>query len=145
MAILVRVLTLLACGPLLVPPGICVCKAGEPACTDTHPVSASPPHSTHRCSHHTADPSPDSVPVDPPGQDNAPAPHDHAPGCPAALSVEQLQRVEATADAGLLPVFVEFVGVFVSPVTHERRPTDRSVAHCYSPPPLYLTHCSLVI
>ncbi|MCU0705200.1 MAG: hypothetical protein MUF18_14600, partial [Fimbriiglobus sp.] len=78
----------------------------------------------------------------------APSPHDddHAPGCPAAtVGSDRLQWVEPTADTTPVTVLVAFVGVGVLPQPGLCRPPYRH-AHVRScSPPLYLTHCSLVI
>lgn len=155
LAILIRVLMLVACGPLLVPPGFCVCKAGVTSCTPPHRASAGeratpaePPHPTARCSHrHVAT---DATDFTPPGEPTtpAPAPHDddHAPGCPAATAGgERLQWVEPTADTTPVSVQVAFVGFALVPATGGCRPPDRRLVNRPCSPPLYLTHCSLVI
>lgn len=153
MAILVRVLMLVACGPLLVPPGFCVCKAGVTSCTPSHRESVggrattAEPHSTARCSHrHDASKvaSESTAPADP----TPPAPHDndHAPGCPAAtVGGDRLQWVEPTADTTPVAVQAAFVGYLLVPTTDGCRPPDRQHFNRPCSPPLYLTHCSLVI
>jgi hypothetical protein len=155
LAILVRVLMLVACGPLLVPPGFCVCNAGEAGCTPLHcehvaahgtdaaPVDL-PDHCSHRHGPAEATAS-DHVQAGLPTPHPSPAPHDHAPGCPAATAgVERPQRVEPTADASPVLVPAPFVGFLLAPVTGGTRPPSPPTPWP-SPLPLYLSHCSLVI
>lgn len=156
MAILVRVLMLVACGPLLVPPGFCICKAGVTSCATSHRASVGvegtagePSHSTARCSHRHDAPKVASD-LASPGEPTppTPAPHDddHAPGCPAAtVGGERVQWVEPTADTTPVTVQVAFVGVVLVPVAGGCRPPDRHHVNRPCSPPLYLTHCSLVI
>lgn len=153
MAILVRVLMLVACGPLLVPPGYCICKAGVTSCTPplresvevrgTESISS---HSTARCSHRHDAPKA-AHDFTPPGEPTPPAPHDdHAPGCPAAtVGGERLQWVEPTADTTPVAVRAAFVGFVLVPEMGGCLPPDRHVVNRPCSPPLYLTHCSLVI
>ncbi len=153
MAILIRVLMLVACVPLLLPPGFCVCKAGESSCTPSHRESigeqattAEPPHSTARCSHRH-DTSKVASDFTPPGEPTPPAPQDdHAPGCPAAtVNSDRLQWVEPTADTTPVAVQAEFVGYLLVPATDGCPPPARQHVNRPCSPPLYLTHCSLVI
>ncbi|MFO0800527.1 MAG: hypothetical protein U0804_23920 [Gemmataceae bacterium] len=156
MAILVRVLMLVACGPLLVPPGFCVCKAGVTSCTPSQRASlgvegttAETSHSTTRCSHRHDIPKVASD-VASPGEQTTPAPvphdDDHAPGCPAAtVGGDRLQWVEPTADTAPVTVLVAFIGFVLVPEAGGCRPQDRTVVNWPTSSPLYLTHCSLVI
>lgn len=153
MAILVRVLMLVACGPLLIPPGFCVCKAGVTSCTPSHRESVgrqattAESHSTARCPHRH-DTSKAASESTSPGEPTPPAPHDddHAPGCPAAtVGGDRLQWVEPTADTTPVAVQAEFVGFLLVPATGGCRPPDRQHINRPCSPPLYLTHCSLVI
>ncbi|QEL20372.1 hypothetical protein PX52LOC_07465 [Limnoglobus roseus] len=112
--LLVRVLLLVACGPLLVPAGFCVCHADEP-----HPV----------------------------GESQLPDSHDdHQPDCPASAQVDAYQpslSVQSSLiDPGLTPESLVFATLDVLKVVRPRLvPSD-----CHVPsPPLYVSHCALVI
>jgi hypothetical protein len=147
---------LVACGPLLIPPGFCVCKAGEAGCTplhrghaEVHGTDAAPTDAHDHCSHRhgpAEDATSDRTQAGLPAPHPHPAPHDHAPGCPAATAgVERLQRVEPTADASPVPVPAAFVGFLLVPVTGGTRPPNPPTSAWPSSLPLYLSHRSLVI
>lgn len=148
---------LVACVPLLQPTGYCVCKAGEWQRTSPHrePVAATShgPATAQKsgcCSQrHTADEAnkSTSVPVEP-APHPCPSPGDdhHMPGCPASAGVDRFKWVEpAQSFAQTLPP-VE-VGTFLPLevlVPAASRPIPPA-ALWPSSPPIYLTHCSLVI
>jgi hypothetical protein len=154
LAILMRVLLLVACGPLLVPPGICVCKAGVTSCTadvratvekqDGSPVR---PHSTACCSHRhdtlkiPSESTQHGEPTTP-----VPAHHDdHTPGCPAGNLADRLQSVEPTTDTTPVTVLVTFADVVFETTTGGCNRSDHHVLNWPCSPPLYLTHCCFVI
>ena len=122
---------LLACGPLLLlPAGVCVCKLGR---------SVSKTVATGCCSehHHSDDEKQPDRPRD-----------DHSPGCPAATAaVERVQWSEPTRDVtGELvpptpvPVPVPFTRLAIDHFPFRLTPVlDRTS------PPLYLSHCALVL
>ena len=152
MAILGRVLMLVACVPLLLPTGFCICKAGDTGCTQSHveaarAVTPTPSHKAEGCFHHHA--TPDNSPAELPGEQPpqpAPAPHnDHSPGCPAASpGVERLQWSEPTPGATVALLPATFVVVALAP-TVVSRPTAPPGTPRPVSLPLYLSHCSLVI
>lgn len=156
MSILARILMLVACVPLLQPPGFCVCKAGGPVRTSSSQAVAGQSNTnlaplkngccTQRniqiaakpdLSEHT-EPAPQPCP--------APADDNHMPGCPASPGVDRFKWVEpAQSVAQTLPpleagTFLHFE--VVTPVTARSRPP---AANWPSSPPIYLSHCSLVI
>lgn len=152
MSILGRLLTLVACVPLLLPPGYCVCEAGDTGCMQPSrakvagTITPPPSHKTEGCSHrHVAQTvSGTALGDQPPQGPAAPIPNDHSPGCPAASpAVERLQWSDPTpgVTAALLPV--AFVALEPAPVA--ARPADRPCTRRHAAPPLYLSHCSLVI
>lgn len=136
---------LVACGPLLQPTGLCVCKAGGPARppVERRQVAAETPAVAKKagcCSRcHTPEAATPPSPR-PPVNDGS-----HLPGCPASAGADALKWIEpATALADLLPpsdllplTTVEVVAV-ISPVSD-------TPAVWPSAPPLYLSHCSFVI
>lgn len=150
---LVRVLMLVACVPMLLPPGICMCDAGALTCTDPHRTadlsSASYSPASGRCCHcHTsAETEPDLAAAEQSAHDHLPAPHDdHAQRCPAApVDIEKLQRAESTIDACQVAVLLACFEGILLPVTHVPRLPVCSVECREYSPPLYLTHCSLII
>lgn len=157
LAIFARVLMLVACVPLLQPTGYCVCKAGEWRGTSLHRESvAATSHSPATapkggcCSQrHTADDADQSVsspatPAPPP----CPLPDDdrHLPGCPASAGVDRFKWVEPAQSVAqtLPPVEVGTALPLESLVPAASRPVPPA-APWPSSPPIYLTHCSLVI
>lgn len=119
MASLVRVLVFVACGPLLWPAGVCACTAGKMARALLQP----------------ADDLPDSEPHD----------DDHCPGCPAVHKVVERPTTGGPAPlpADVLPPTAGPGGwsVLGTPV----RPAAGPSAHWPSGPPLFLSHCALVL
>lgn len=153
LSILGRVLMLVACVPLLLPPGYCMCKAGDTGCTPpltkaAGAITQPPSHKAEGCSHrHVAqNNSTAEAPGDQPSQEPAaPTPHDHNPGCPAASpAVERLQWSEPTPGATVALLPATFVVIALAP-TVVSRPTDPPGTHRPVSLPLYLSHCSLVI
>lgn len=153
MAILARVLMLLACLPLLQPPGVCVCKTAGPDRTLPSPERTAhaksrpapkkgccsrPDDSAFAVQCGTPEPSA-SHPCPPPSDDH------HLPGCPASAGVDRFKWVEpARTFAEALPP-VEFYSFLpVQTAAAVSRPISPSVNR---PPssPLYLSQCSLVI
>lgn len=156
MAILARVLMLVACVPLLQPTGFCVCKAAgpgrvsspwqEPAEARTH--SPTIPQKAGCCSHRNVNAEDNkAAPAAPDRPAPCPTPgDDHMPGCPASVGVDRIKWVEpAQSFAQTLPLLD--VGSFlplevVLPVTVRPIPP---AANCPSSLPIYLSHCALVI
>lgn len=156
LAILARILMLVACVPLLQPTGFCICKfavnrggSTRQATFSTHagPSVASPCTAccnTSRCPEHASQAA--APQAGRTSQSSQPAPTDerHMPGCPASNTAEASKWVEPTPPlpADLPPsepvAFPHFKVVAVTLLTTP--PPYRSSA-----PPLYLSHCSLVI
>lgn len=156
MAILARVLMLVACLPLLQPTGFCVCKAGWPGRTSSAHENTSRAFTSQAsvksgcCSKRqssddlacasTSLPEPTPYPCPSPSDD------DHLPGCPASVGVDRFKWVEpAPSFAQTLPPLD--VGAFlplvvVLPVAVHPNPP---AANWPSSPPIYLSHCALVI
>ncbi len=160
MTIFVRILMLLACGPLLQPPGFCVCKVegfGHPSAfvNDGFRLEASscPRKSTSCCSHSESLSSGKSVSAtneqtgghQPPWR---PTPYDdhHLPGCPASPGVDRYKVSETGVSFAHL--WLPVLGV-VTLVEHRTaitvRPSYNPFRFASSSPPLYLSHCALVI
>lgn len=155
MPILTRFLMLLATVPLLLPPGVCVCKAGDGRSASGRAAATAQAHhavNSHAhagCSHArrttsasrpVADRLIDSTP--------APVPHDdhHNPGCPAASAgVERLQGGEPTAGTIGSIAPAPFAVVLHLPRSPALRLVGRPAAAWPSSPPLYLSYCSLLI
>ena len=145
---ILRVVTLVACGPLLFPPGFCVCKAGgwvsaAPAAEQKAPPARSKSGccANRACRGDHVERTGDSQPL------STPAPRDdsHLPGCPASAGVDWFKWVEPVAPLvqALPPVAViTFLLLNVEPLT----PPSIFTSTCWpSSPPLYLSHCSFVI
>jgi hypothetical protein len=145
--ILIRFLMLMACGPLLLPSGVCVCHAGERVRATTSEaapveVAKKPARCCQRCPSEVENPSVTSPPTE---QHPTSPPTDgpHAPGCPASLSVDRVQQGVTAEQFVLTSPVVVWV---ISPVAvrgHDGSPVVPSVCRLSSP--LYLSHCSLVI
>lgn len=144
---------LVACVPLLLPTGFCICKAGETSYTPSHveaagAITPQPSHKAEGCSHgHAAQNNRTAeAPGDqPPQEPVAPTPHDHSPGCPAASpAVERLQWSEPTPGATVALLPATFVVVALAPTVVSRPPAPPG-SHRPVSLPLYLSHCSLVI
>lgn len=158
LAILARVLMLVASVPLLFPPGFCVCKAGgwgRIAPTGQGLVAAkgqSTPglSKTGCCGNRDCTGDHAGRPASQPDESKSrpgPAPRDdsHMPGCPAAAGadwfklVEQVQTpVHPLPPVALVP-FLPFAVVIVA------TPPITTFTNWPSSPPIYLSHCSLVI
>jgi hypothetical protein len=152
-----RVLMLVACVPLLQPTGFCVCKAGGRDRTlprqvhiDAEATASSTVKKSGCCSQcHTPDAAKLLAASDLDGQPHRPCPapdnDSHLPGCPASPGVDRFKWVEPIPQitsvlppldsAAFLPVEVK-VSTLVSVPTSTFSPSS---------PPLYLSHCSLVI
>jgi hypothetical protein len=133
--ILVRCLMLLACGPLLLPSGLCICQPDVGAATSTQSPE---PVAVKGCSHghcHKA------VPAKP----APPQPKKHKPGCPSELAgVDRSQWVEQSASVAAVPPPVSAIdSVAVPPpaVCASRH----EVSHYVPSTPVYLSHCALVL
>jgi hypothetical protein len=154
LSILGRILTLLACVPMLLPSGFCACKAGDaggtpPPANASRAITPPPSHKTEGCSHRHAvrDHNPAVAPGEPPTRP-APVPCEdhHSPGCPAASpAVERIQWSETTPGTTTVLLLLPFVLAVLAPAANARPPVDRPFSNWPSSPPLYLSHCSLVI
>jgi hypothetical protein len=157
LVILARVLMLVACVPLLFPPGFCICKVGgwgAVAPTGQAHVATSqtpkPVLSKSGCcanrdctGDHTERPASTGDSKSRPG----PAPRDdsHMPGCPAAAGADWFKvgepvqtPVHTLPPVALVPFrLLAVVSVAAPPIT--------TFTNWPSSPPIYLSHCSLVI
>lgn len=156
MPVLARILMLVACGPLLQPTGYCVCKAGGFGGPSSVPVrgTSEVPHNSSTgkkagctCSHCAApaegQPAGDPVAQTPPAK---PSPaDDHLPGCPASPGADSLKWVDPSPQVVVVLALLEVVVIHAAEpasVVPQAAPTS---ARYSSSPPLYLSHCSLVI
>ena len=156
MAILGRILMLVACVPLLQPPGFCLCKAGSPSHTspyqdvsgetDRCPAPQKSGCCSQRNAHDTTAKTPASLSSEPAQRPcPAPADDDHLPGCPASVGVDRFKWVEpAQSFAEPLPPVEVTVFLSLGVTALVARPVPTSL-NWPSSPPLYLSHCSLVI
>jgi hypothetical protein len=144
LAILARMLAFVACMPLLLPSGFCLCDA-ERGCPTASSHGASDSESPgHDCAHDLHRHDDFSAPAN-----HSPSHHEpdeHAPGCPAAVaSMERVQTNETAIDLSLN--LLNFEWSSFDPAA-EPRCAD-AVPYFADPwpdsPPLYLFHCSLVI
>ena len=143
------VLTILVALPMLVPPGMCVCQfapvGSESAGTSfqlevRHTAGRSDCH-CESCRVRVADDrgreaKPSDAPV-------APGHGDHAPHCPAALG-DLPTKMAVPAFAIHLDADVGFVSAVVEPIVIRARVRD-SVHLVMTSPPLFISHCALVI
>lgn len=150
------VITFLIAVPMLMPPGMCICQFAptETPAAGTRAVAARTPavgHSSNagrncRCdSCREQAPAPDGQEPTPAGSPTHPGPGKHAPGCPALLGDTPTKMASPALalhlDANPVPGFVSAV---VEP--NRARGRDRDAAgHADSSPPLFLSHCSLLI
>jgi hypothetical protein len=156
LAILARILMLVACVPLLQPTGFCVCKAdwsgrtlpSQDVRSQTNSLPA--PQKTGCCSQHTAK---ESTTTSATTESSVPAPHpcpapaddDHLPGCPASVGVDRFKWVEPVqSPAEALPPAEVTAFLHLEVAAPATRPIPPS-PNASSSPPLYLSHCSLVI
>ena len=158
MTVLARILMLVACGPLLQPTGFCVCKAGGFGGPSSVPAQGAVEVQSHDhaagkkagCTCSECSPigkgritTTPTAPTPPAG----PTPvKDHLPGCPASPGADSLkwvdpspQLVTVLALPALDTLLTAEPALTVLPLAV---PTS---ARWSSSPPLYLSHCSLVI
>lgn len=153
LAILARVLMLVACVPLLQPTGFCICKAGWPSRTASPSavvVDGSPVAQANtlcctkgRCAEPVNKPFPSRE--RPPSPRPAPTDDQHMPGCPASTTADASKWVEPTqTPTNALPPLpvVAYLHVKVAATVSLLVPT---FTNWPASPPLYLSHCSLVI
>lgn len=69
----------------------------------------------------------------------------HPPSCPAAEGGKQLLPAEPSADVGVTPMVTAFVGGVVLPIGRDGVPSEQLVVRGSHSPPLYLSHCALVL
>jgi hypothetical protein len=150
-----RVLMLLACVPLIVPNGVCLCDAGDTFCEfvslpTTHAPSSVFTHSTlshHSCSHNHAkaenqrEQPRDTEPQTPQHH------HDHHDGCPASdHAIDRASFTEASPEIDHVASSLSFCFVPLPLLLLPVRCVDRSrLVIPHSSPPLYLTHCAIII
>ncbi len=121
-----------ACGPLLLPSGLCICQP------DAGLATQSPMPVTKACQHghcHKTEPA----------KPTPPQPKKHKPGCPSELA--DVDRSPGT-DTAVSVAAVLHVAPAIDYVTASAPPA-RLVRHelpSYTPStPVYLSHCALVI
>jgi hypothetical protein len=129
-----RILALVACLPLLLPTGVCLCDAGLNGCTETAVVGIV---ESHDCCNDCRD-SDESSPFRPaPGED-------HSPNCPA--SKHEVSPWTKTISS----LTIEFVPTVVlpiaAPIDAGSSATTTHVSNSFWPsaPPRYLSHCALL-
>lgn len=157
MTVLARILMLVACGPLLQPTGFCVCKAGGFDGPSSVPAQGAVEVQSHG---HAADKkagctcsecapvgkgrtttSP-AVPTPPGG----PSPvKDHLPGCPASPGADSLKWVDPSPQLVTVLALPALVTLLTPEPALTVPPPASPAARWSSSPPLYLSHCSLVI
>lgn len=155
LAILARVLMLVACVPLLQPTGFCICKVDWSSRTPpaqeraeaevpSRLTALKSEYCTQRCGSDDGNQSP--TPRLPERSCPSPADDNHMPGCPASMGADRFKWVEPAGrfaqtlppvETGTFLPFELVVPVAVRPIP--------SSAHAPSSPPFYLSHCSLVI
>lgn len=155
MTVLARILMLVACVPLLQPTGFCVCKSdgwGRPSPVRGSVEVQADSHSAARkadctCSHcapsaknrTAAIPSAPTPPAGPSPTDN------HLPGCPASPGADSLKWVDPTPQVVTVLALPALVSLPTAEPALTAAPPTLPAARCSSFPPLYLSHCSLVI
>lgn len=156
MPILARFLMLVACVPLLQPTGFCICKVGDRECIISHqePVAAhnyslTTSQKTGCCSHRHASDSADGATASescPPARHPCPVPGDdhHLPGCPASVGVDQFKWVETAESLFQVLPLAEVTALVPVDATDFSAPCTTTSTKRHSPP-IYLSHCSLVI
>lgn len=157
-----RALVLLLILPqMLMPPGTCICQfvsIGE--ASGSIPASTSPQPSPGRATGHRldspcdachcsqsaalperCDDQPSHAPDDGP---SSPVPGKHWPGCPAVFGVAPFNMAVPTVE-----VQADFVATsgFCAPIAETVVPLDRAapVSPSFGSPPLFISHCSLLI
>jgi hypothetical protein len=159
LSILARVLMLAACVPLLQPTGFCVCKSGAWGPTAACRQKAVPSQDTDQkllkhagcCSHRNHINDAGHSPVPHPGErapDPCPSPGDdsHLPGCPASAGVDRYKWVERTLSHAQMFSLIEIAAVRPLEVPAFSTSLAVTTAASYpAGPPLYLSHCVLVI
>jgi hypothetical protein len=138
---------ILACGPLLLPTGVCVCHAaergGRPQAsavdTPTNPPAVRKSRCCSKCVTAPVDERPTAVAPE------APRPaDDHLPGCPASPAADSLKWVDPTPQLAAVLALPVAPLLTAEPLPTPVQPSPVSV-RWPSSPPLYLMHCALVI
>lgn len=122
---------LVACGPLLLPSGLCRC---QPHAGVVAPEPVAVKACSHGHCHKTA-----------PAKPESPQPTKHDPGCPTELaSVDRSQWTEPAVNVAAIP---PLVSVLDSVATRQSvvRPSRHELPPYVPSTPVYLSHCSLVI
>jgi hypothetical protein len=143
------VLTLLIALQMLVPPGMCVCqlaRVGSASAGTSYPLEVrhAAVHSDCRCESCSGRVADDhGRKVKPSDSPVAPKHNDHAPHCPAALG-DLPTKMAVPALVIHLDTDVGFVSAVVEQIAIGSR--DREiVCHVTTSPPLFISHCALVI
>lgn len=134
---------------LLMPPGMCLCQFVT--CAQTESPDATVALDADDCCSHSHSSKPNDEPS---GNDDGqqppskPAPHQHAPDCPALTDgVTGKTVIVSAADLSsltLLPAPFDPFAPMASPDSASRRQQDPFAA-ASTLPPLYLSHCALLI
>jgi hypothetical protein len=123
---------LAACGPLLLPSGLCICQP------DAEPAAPSPKQVAKACSHghcHKADP---------PRKD-PPQPKKHTPGCPSELaSVDRSPGTDSAATVSTVLQVAPAIDSVIAP-PQPAHPVRHELPSYVPSTPVYLSHCALVI
>jgi hypothetical protein len=138
---------LVACGPLLLPTGVCVCHAAErgggPQALIVDPPSNPPAVRKNRCCSKCVTATVDTRPVAVAPESPRPA-RDHLPGCPASPTADSLKWVDPTPHLTVVLALPVVTLLTAEPAPSTVRPAPVP-ARRPSAPPLYLSHCALVI
>lgn len=143
------IVLLLTALPMLMPPGMCVCqfvpRHNDATCRDEKACDSAGDTSTWcKCSTHS-----EFSQVQPAGEPVATSssghvPHEHAPGCPAALGTTPNKMlatpVVLPSEFGVATAILVIAPDKTNSLGHFR---SESISHF--DPPLFLTHCSLVL
>ena len=150
------VVTFLVAVPMLMPPGMCICQFAPTgmAAAGTRTIAARAPavaHSSDAGRNCRCDSCREQAPAlgghepTPAGSPTHPQPDRHSPGCPALLGDTPTKMA---APALTLHLDADPVPSFVSAVVETSRVQGRdrdAAVRTDSSPPLFLSHCSLLI
>lgn len=150
MRLLPRLVLLVACVPLLLPPGLCACGSEVVAPSQTVKAvqveSPTTPAKRCGCGHtakHKAAPTQAIVPAAPEHEHRVP----HTAHCPAVSGTERAQLVERAEPVEHVTAlaFVCAAAAFATDAEPMSRPfVWRDSAHSFEDRPRYLTHCALL-
>ena len=155
MTVVARILMLVACMPLLQPPGVCVCKAGGVDGPSPVQESVEVQPQGHSAGNRTGCTCSECAPVvkgrtaatlTPSSPPASPSPaDDHLPGCPASPGADSLKWVDPSPHLVTVLALPVLVTLTITEPVLTVQPVVPASARWSSSPPLYLSHCSLVI